>query len=159
MRDRVNSTASAYDFLNVRYPLMEELRKRFHPDDEDGQLIDDKYNSDEEYNFLLGHAMFIKAISKTVDGKTYRYTNWDDIEKIITTSLSVHDSGALMRLINDVGMKTYNPVQFYIEDVTCDKCGRHDDRIMIPDIAQSLLFQLSQRLSSMEISLTEMEQN
>jgi hypothetical protein len=155
----IDSTASAYDFLNVRYPLMEELRKRFHPDDEDGQLIDDKYNSDEEYNFLLGHAMFIKAISKTVDGKTYRYTNWDDIEKIITTSLSVHDSGALMRLINDVGMKTYNPVQFYIEDVTCDKCGRHDDRIMIPDIAQSLLFQLSQRLSSMEISLTEMEQN
>jgi hypothetical protein len=94
-----------------------------------------------------------------VDGKTFRYTYWEDIEKIITTALSVHDSGALMRLINDVGMKTYNPVQFYIEDVTCDKCGRHDDRIMIPDIAQSLLFQLSQRLSSMEINLTEMEQN
>lgn len=155
----IDSTASAYDFLNVRYPLMEELRKRFHPEDENGDLIDDKYSSDEEYNFLLGHAMFIRAISKKVDGKTYRYTNWEDIEKIITTALSVHDSGVLMRLINDVGMKTYNPVQFYIEDVTCDKCGRHDDRIMIPDIAQSLLFQLSQRLSSMEISLTEMEQN
>lgn len=154
----IDSRASAYDFLNTRYPLMEELRKRFHPDDPNGDILDSN-SSDEEYDFLVAHAMFIKAISKVVDGKTYRYTNWDDIEKIITQVLDVRDSGVLMRLIQQIGMNDFNPVQFYIEDVTCDKCGRHDDRIPIPDIAQSLLFQLSQRLSSMEISLTETEQN
>lgn len=154
----IDSRASAYDFLNTRYPLMEELRKRFHPEDPNGDILDSN-SSDEEYDFLVAHAMFIKAISKVVDGKTYRFTNWDDIEKIITQVLDVRDSGVLMRLIQQIGMNDFNPVQFYIEDVTCDKCGRHDDRIPIPDIAQSLLFQLSQRLSSMEISLTETEQN
>lgn len=151
----IDARSSAYEFLNVKYPLMEQLRKRFTKDEGD----EDSPDNNDEHEFLLAHALFIKAVSKKVNGKTYRYTTWEDIEKVITESLDVHDSAVLMNLIRTVGMQNFDPIQFYIENITCDKCGRHEDRIDIPDIGQSLIFQLSQRLSSTEISLTEMEQN
>lgn len=167
-RVEIDSQSSAYDFLNVRYPVLESLKKRFpNPNDNGDNSIIDADSDNQEYEWLVAHAMFVKAISipktEIVNGvettKLYRFTNWDDIERILTIGLDAADSGALMNLIQKVGMRNFNPIQFYLENITCDKCGRHDKRIPIPDIAQSLLFHLSQRLSSMEISLTETEQN
>jgi hypothetical protein len=89
----------------------------------------------------------------------YRYTNWDDIEKIITKSLDMKDAAILMQLIGKLSAETASPMSFYLENFTCDACGRHQDRIPIPDIGSILIFQLSQRLSSTEINLTEMELN
>jgi hypothetical protein len=153
----IEARPSAYDFLNRRYPLMDELRERFKSENQSDEDFDESNNA--EYGYLLFQALFITAISKVVDGQTYRYTNWEDIEKIITTSLDMNDAGILFSLIKQVAEETRDPIQFYIEDVTCEKCGRHEKRIMIPDVGQSLLFQLSQRLSSTAINLTEMEQS
>ena len=71
----------------------------------------------------------------------------------------MNDAAILFQLVQKLASETFTPISFYLEDITCDKCGRHDKRIPIPDIGQTLIFQLSQRLSSTEINLTEMEQN
>lgn len=151
----IDTRPSAYDFINRRFPLMDQLRDRFIEQGVD----EDQLDENAEYNYLLAQALFVSAISKVVDGVTYRYTNWEDIEKIITTALDMNDAAILMQLVQKLASETMSPIQFYLENVTCEKCGRHDDRIPIPDIGQTLIFQLSQRLSSTEIKLTEMEQN
>ena len=150
----IEDRPSAYDFLNRRYPLMHELEKRFYPD---GRKEDTPENP--EYGYLLAHALFITAISIIKDDKEYRYTNWDDIEKIITTALDMRDEAILIQLVEKVANSVSSPMQFYIENFTCDSCGHHEDRIPIPDIGDTLIFQLSQRLSSTEINLIEMESN
>lgn len=151
----IDTRPSAYDFLNRRFPLMDQLRERFI----DQGVEEDQLDENTQYNYLLAQALFITSISKVVNGQTYRYTNWDDIEKIITTSLDMNDAAILFQLVQKLASETFTPISFYLENITCDKCGRHDERIPIPDIGQTLIFQLSQRLSSTEINLTEMEQN
>lgn len=150
----IDTRPSAYDFLNNRYPILDALHDRFYdPEDPDG------LSENTEYSYLMAHAMFVTAISKVVGDKTYRYTNWDDIERIITKSLDMRDSAILLQLVQKLATETSSPVQFYLENIDCSSCGRHDDRIIIPDIGQNLIFQLSQRLTSTEIKLTEMERN
>ena len=151
----IDTRPSAYDFINRRFPLMDELRQRFIDQGVDEDTIDEN----PEYNYLLAQALFVTGVSKVVDGVTYRYTNWEDIEKIITTALDMNDAAILMQLVQKLVSETMSPIDFYLENVTCESCGRHDDRIPIPDIGQTLIFQLSQRLSSTEINLTEMELN
>ena len=157
----VDDRPSAYDFINRRYPLMDKLRERFLPDNRDDLDTEekrDKYlNENAEYSYLLTHAMFITAISKIVDGTEYRYDNWDDIEKIITTALDMKDAAILIQLVNKLAADNISPMDFYLENFKCDACGREEKRIPIPDIGNTLIFQLSRRLSSTEINLTEME--
>lgn len=150
----IDDRPSAYDFLNRRYPLMNQLEKRFYPDGRNEDTPDNP-----EYGYLLTHALFISAMSIGKGNKEYRYTNWDDIEKIITTALDMKDQAILVKLIDTIARKTTSPMQFYIENFTCDACGHHDDRIIIPDIGEDLLFQLAQRLASTEIKLNGMESN
>lgn len=151
----IDTRPSAYDFLNRRYPLMDALRERFI----NAGVAEDDLEEDPQYNYLLAQAMFITSISKVVDDKTYKFDNWDDIERIITTSLDMNDAAILMQIVQKLAMETASPVKFYLENVKCEKCGRVDKKMDIPDIGQTLIFQLSQRLSSTEINLTEMELN
>ena len=157
----IDDRPSAYDFINRRYPLMDKLRERFMPEDrdmfKDEEDLDAYLNNNPEYSYLLAHAMFVTAISKIVDGIEYRYDNWDDIEKIITTSLDMRDAAILLQLVNKLAAENISPMDFYLENFKCDACGREEKRIPIPDIGGTLIFQLSRRLSSTEINLTEME--
>ena len=163
----IDDRPSAYDFINRRYPLMDALRERFLPEDRSifytnegvySEELEDKYlNENPEYSYLLTHAMFVTAISKIVDGTEYRYDNWDDIERIITTALDMNDAAILIRLVNKLASENISPMDFYLENFKCDACGREEKRIPIPDIGNTLIFQLSRRLSSTEINLTEME--
>jgi len=155
----IDDRPSAYDFLNRRYPLMDELRNRYNGNGSENLTDDEIEENNAEYSYLVAHAMFVTAISIIKDGTEYRYDNWDDIEKIITTSLDMRDAAILMQLVNKVAGSTISPMEFYLENFTCEKCGRHEDRVPIPDIGQTLIFQLARRLSSTEIKLTEMESN
>jgi hypothetical protein len=156
----IDDRPSAYDFINRRYPLMDKLRERFLPDRDmfnSEEEADEALNNNPEYSYLLAHAMFVTAISKIVDGTEYRYDNWDDIERIITTSLDMRDAAILLQLVNKLAAENVSPMDFYLENFKCDACGREEKRIPIPDIGNTLIFQLSRRLSSTEINLTEME--
>lgn len=159
----IEDRPSAYDFITRRYPLMDQLEKRFYPDGHVTDQEDPNYTPEvPEYSYLLAHALFITAISivkKNEQGEDieYRFTTWDDIEKIITKSLDMQDEAILMQLVGQIANTTASPVQFYIENFTCDACGKHEDRIPIPDIGDTLIFQLSQRLSSTQIKLIETE--
>lgn len=166
----IDDAPSAYDFINRRYPLMDALRDRFKPKDDEipedietreerEEYIEKSLNNNPEYSYLLAHAMFITAISTIKDGTEYRYTNWEDIETIITKSLDMDDAAILLQLVNQLASANVSPMEFYLEDFTCDQCKRHEDRIMIPDVGDSLIFQLSRRLSSTKINLIEMESN
>lgn len=159
----IEDRPSAYDFITRRYPLMDQLEKRFYPN---GHVTDpdspDYTPEDPEYSYLLAHALFITAISiikKDENGEDieYRFTTWEDIEKIITKSLDMQDEAILMQLVGQIAGTTANPVQFYIEDFTCSVCGRHEKRVAVRDIGDTLIFQLSQRLSSTQIKLIETE--
>ena len=113
-----------------------------------------------EFDYLSSNALFVSALTivREENGKKkeYRYTNWDDIERIITESLDSEDSAILIKLIQQ-DRNNRNPVSFRVENVTCPKCGRHDEFIPINDIGNSLLFQLSRRLENTQVNLIEMD--
>ena len=109
-----------------------------------------------EFDYLSANALFISAMTIVKGNKEYRYTKWEDIERIITTSLDSVDSSILLKLIQQVRMTT-SPVTFYIENVKCPVCGRNEPKVPITDIGQTLLFQISQRLNSIEINLKELD--
>ena len=146
---------------------MDKLRKRFVPADdqipEDVQnkeaYIQHSLNNNGEYAYLIAHALYVTAISIMKDDHEYRYTNWDDIEHIITTALDMKDAAILLQLVQTVGASNVSPMQFYLDGYTCEGCGHESGRIPIPDIGETLIFQLTQRLSSTKINLIEMESN
>lgn len=150
---------SAYDFINKTLPLTNELYKRYRPD---GQMTDININDQQmiEFDYLTTNAMYISALTivREENGKRkeYRYTNWDDIEKIVTESLDAGDSGILLKLIDKTRSKI-TPVSFRLDNVNCPSCGRHDEYIPIDDISTTLLFQLSRRLDNTQINLIEMD--
>lgn len=109
-----------------------------------------------EFDYLAANALFISAINVIKDDVEYRFTNWDDIESIITSSLDSVDSGVLFKLIEKT-RSMVSPVSFYIADVKCDSCKRVEKKIAINDIGNTLLFQVSRRLSNTEINLIEMD--
>lgn len=146
---------SAYEFITIRLPLIQNLYKKYDPD---GKMQDLKSEDPRmaEFDYLSANALFISAMTIVKGNKEYRYTKWEDIERIITTSLDSVDSSILLKLIQQVRMTT-SPVTFYIENVKCPVCGRNEPKVPITDIGQTLLFQISQRLNSIEINLKELD--
>lgn len=153
------SEPSAYDFVTNKLNLLNELYKRYIPDGDLSEL-----NAEDpamaEFDYLSANALYITAMSIVKDEngkqKEYRYTNWEDIERIITTALSADDSGVLLKIIQQSRANT-SPVSFRIENITCPRCKRHESFINITDIGSTLLFQVSRRLDNTSISLIEMD--
>lgn len=150
---------SAHDFITKKLPLINDLYKRYKPDDELANVnVNDV--SMAEFDYLSANALFVSAMTivRTEKGKTkeYRFTNWEDIEEIITKALDAEDSGILLKIIEKTRANV-SPVSFYLENVDCPVCGRHEDRIPINEIGNTLLFQVSRRLSNTEINLIEMD--
>lgn len=148
---------SAYEFINNKLTLLSELFDRFVPD---GDLSDLDINDPAmaEFDYLSANALYIEAMSIVKGDKEYRYTNWEDIEKILTTSLSTDDSAVLLKIIQQSRTNT-SPVTFRISDITCPLCKHHEEYINITDIGNTLLFQVSRRLDNTQIKLKEMELN
>lgn len=151
------SEPSAYEYINNKLVIVQNLYKRYNPE---GTLADEKEIDQDKYaefQIMSSMALAITSMNITKDGKMYRYTNWDDIERIITTSLDSSDSGLLIRLIEKTIGTT--PMTFYLENIKCPYCGKVYEKFPIADISDSLLFQLSQRLSNTAINLIDMESN
>lgn len=150
---------SAYEFVTQKLPLINDLFKRYRPDKEMTE-VDMSDPSMAEFDYLSANALFVSAMTiiRNENGKEkeYRFTNWDDIEKIITTALDTTDSGILLKLI-EKSRSNVSPVSFRVENITCSSCGRHEEYIPITDIGNSLLFQVSRRLSNTQINLIEMD--
>lgn len=150
---------SAYEFVNVKLPLINELYKKYRPE---GTMNENDLNdpSMAEFDYLSTNALFISALTivREENGKTkeYRFTNWEDIEKIITESLDAEDSGILLKIIEKSREKS-SPISFRVENIDCSVCGRHEDYIPINDIGNTLLFQVSRRLGNTQINLIEMD--
>lgn len=150
---------SAYEFITIKLPLMNDLYKRYRPD---GQMTEVDMNDPSmlEFDYLSTNAMFVSALTivRNEQGKRkeYRYTNWEDIEKIITTGLDAEDSGILLKIIEKTRTNV-TPVAFRVDNVDCPVCGRHEEYIPINDIGSTLLFQVSRRLSNTQINLIEMD--
>lgn len=144
---------SAWDYHNIKMPLMQEVYMRYRPDDPNMQEQLSR-EEQEEMNFTLLFLLYIKSIIINKDGKSYRYTNWADIEKIVSSHISNRDISVLIAIIQKVRAQE-SPVSFYLENVECPKCGRKDDRIPVNDIMRSLFFQLSSGLTNTSIDFVE----
>lgn len=148
---------SAYEYITEKLPLMKILFERVKPDMKFEAIDLERVANDPtmlEYNMLLTVAMFVSAVTITKNGIDYRYTNWEDIENITSNMLDFNDSGILINMI----MKERSadpPVSFYLSDVVCPKCGRKDEKLIISDIANTLLFQLSRRFQNTTVNLIE----
>lgn len=157
---------SLKDFVETKLDRMRKLFNRFYPDDNFDQLfpqIMQELNSNEfnnpEFAILLMGSILISAVSVNKNGTDYRYTNWDDIEEIITSHLDLDDSFILFNKILPESNALVSPVSFELEGFICPKCGRKNTNVPIPDIGQSLLFLLSRRYENTEIKLTESPKN
>lgn len=152
---------SAFEFVTEKLPLVNSIFKKYRPDKD---MTDVDVNNEDmlEFDYLSANALFISAMTivKNEDGvdKEYRFTNWDDIEKIITTALDAEDSSVLLQIISK-SRENVTPVAFRVDDINCPACGRHEDYIPIDDIGGTLLFQVSRRLNNTQINLIEMDSN
>ena len=145
---------SAWDYHNIKMPIMQQVYNRYRPDDKEiniGALSEDEQN---EMNFILLFLLYIKSVTINKDQKSYRYTNWRDIERVVTSHIGNKDLQILMAVINQV-RNTDSPISFYLENVVCPKCGRKDDRIPVNDIMRSLFFQMSNGLNNITVNFVE----
>ena len=148
---------SVYDYIYYKLPIINNLYQRYRPGHNFGENARELQNEDMvEFQLLLSMALSISAVIIHKDGKDYRFDKWERIEEVITTALDNTDSGVLIKLTQVVAEKN-DCFAFYLEDITCPKCGRHSKRIPINDISETLLSQLSQRLNNIDINLTDME--
>ena len=150
---------SAYEQIQNKLPAIKELYSRYRPEDPDMENYGRDAANDPmmiEFNYKMACMTQISSMSIIKDGKEYRYTNWDDIERIISEALDVYDSSILLNLVGKV-QTSASPAEFYISDIKCPHCGRVEKRLDIDDIAQNLLFQISRRLEAMEIKLNELD--
>jgi hypothetical protein len=152
---------SAYEFITEKLPLVNKIFKRYRPDQEMFEADQDDPTLT-EFDYLSANALYVSAMTIVVNengtNKEYRYTNWDDIESIITTALDSEDSGILLKIIEKSRSHT-SPLSFKVPVPDCPHCGRHEEYIPIDDIGNSLLFQLSRRLNNTQINLIEMDSN
>ena len=150
---------SAYEFITQKLPLINDLYKRFRPDGDMTEL-DPHDVSMADFDYLSAHALFISAMTivREENGKPkeYRFTNWEQIEEIVTKALDAGDSGILLKIIEKT-RENVSPISFRVENINCPSCGRHEEYIPINDIGTSLLFQVSRRLSNTQINLIEMD--
>ena len=145
---------SAWDYHNIKMPIMQEIYNRYRPNDRNLSMENLTEDESNEMNFLLLFLLYIKSVTITKNQKSYRYTNWRDIEKVITTHIGNKDLQILMAIINQV-KNSESPISFYLENVVCPKCGRKDDRIPVNDIMRSLFFQMSNGLNNTTINFVE----
>lgn len=145
---------SAWDYHNIKMPIMQEIYNRYRPNG--GNVDMEALSEDEsnEMNFLLLFLLYIKSVTINKDGKSYRYTNWKDIERVVTSHIGNKDLSILISIINQV-RNVESPISFYLENVKCPKCGRKDDRIPVNDIMRSLFFQLSNGLNNTTVNFVE----
>jgi len=150
---------SAYEFITEKIPMVQELYKKYREDDMTNLAPDDPALA--EFEYLSANIMYVKSFSfikndENGKPKEYLYTNWDDMERIITKSLDVVDSSVLVKII-EKSRENASPVTFRVENVNCPKCARHEPFIPVTDIGGTLLFQVSRRLSNTQINLIEMD--
>ena len=145
---------SAWDYHNIKMPIMQQVYNRYRPDDKDIDIAALSEDEQNEMNFILLFLLYIKSVTINKNQKSYRYTNWRDIEKVVTSHIGNKDLQILMAVINQV-RNTDSPISFYLENVVCPKCGRKDDRIPVNDIMRSLFFQMSNGLNNITVNFVE----
>lgn len=151
---------SAYEQIMFKTPIMSELIKRFGYEGADILHLDIEHDPKSfMFDYLLTHALIVSAISiPGENGKFYRYTEWDKIEEIITKSLNKNDSTCLFKLVTTAKERYTSPMSFYLEGkIECPKCHTEHNRILINNVGEQLLFQVSRGLNNTTINLIEME--
>ena len=165
------SEPSAYDFINNKLKLVNELYKRYRPNDANMQNFNVDDLSMVEFDYLSANALYVESLTiiprdengepirdkKTGKIEEYAFTNWDKIEEIITQSLDGEDSATLLKVIQETQEKV-SPISFRVENIVCPECGRVEPFIPIDDIGTTLLFQLSRRFGDIKINLTKLEE-
>ena len=146
---------SAYEFVTNKLPLIDEILKEFRPDSTMAD-INPEDPTLAQFDYLSANALFVSAMTIIRDNKEYRYTDWPSIREIITKGLNAEDSGILLKII-EKARNNVSPITFRVDDITCSSCHHHYDYLPIPDIGNTLLFQVSQRLSNTQINLIEMD--
>jgi hypothetical protein len=149
---------SAWDYHNIKMPIMQEVYSRYRPDDPGMEHNDLSAEENEEMNFTLLFLLYIKSLTINKNGKSYRFTDWRDIEKIVSTHIGNKDLSVLLAIINEVRQQQ-SPIAFYIENVECPKCRRKDERIPVDDIMRSLFFQLSSGLTNTSVNFVQTDKN
>ena len=144
---------TAYDYHNIKMPIMDEVYHRYRQNG-NMELSNLSEAEAQEMNFLLLFLLYIKSITIRKGDTSYRYTNWRDIERIVTTHIGNKDISILISIINQT-KNTPSPISFYLNDVKCPKCGRTDEKIPVDNIMRSLFFQLQSGLSNTSINFVE----
>lgn len=163
------SSPSAKDFIN----RLSRMEKTFNKYAVDTDITFDQYlprflmqiqestegisNINVAVEMLAG--LLITSATIRHNGTNYRYTNWDDIERIIKTHLSLEDSYILFNKVFGDNSALATPVSFQLEGFKCPKCGRNNTNVPVNDIAESLLFLLSQRYENTKINLIKQQPN
>lgn len=167
------SESSAYDFVNKKLRLINDLYKRYRPNDTNSEGLANVGEdlSMIEFDYLVANALYIESFTvtpKDANGNPYLddngniikycYDKWETIEQIITEVLDGEDSAILMKLIQDAQSKS-SPISFRVENIICPECGKERPYIQIDDIGQTLLFQLSRRFGDIKINLNKTDSN
>lgn len=167
------SESSAYDFINKKLRLINDLYKRYRPNDANSEGLANigEDLSMVEFDYLVANALYIESFTVTPKDEMgnpyvdengniikYCYDKWEKIEQIITEVLDGEDSAILLKLIQDSQAKT-SPISFRVENIICPECGKKRDFIPIEDIGQTLLFQLSRRFGDIKINLNKTASN
>ena len=155
------------DFIEERFGRMRALYERFYPDGDFDKALprilknleNNNIEGGGEFSVLLGAAMLISAVYVKQGDTYYKYTEWEDIENVITKHISFQDSYILFFEIFPKSNMFDSPVSFEIEGYICPVCGRNNETIPIPDIGGSLLFLLSRRYQNTTINLIELPEN
>lgn len=146
---------SAYDFITDKLSIISKLYERYKP----GERINSVNPEDPElfeFDYISANVLYVSALTIVKDDKEYRFTNWEDIEKIISTALDITDANILLKLIEKT-RKAVSPISFYVPDIKCSSCDFKQDKLVIENIAETLLFQVSRRLTNTTINLIEMD--
>lgn len=146
-------TPSAYDYIYKKIPIMAQAYRETHfgNEIENSRGID---NSDALYSLLVAVGLYVEAAYVPHENKVYKYDSWEDIKTIATTALSPDDTVILLNMVSrgDLGD---SPAEYYIEDVVCPNCGKHDKRATIRDIFSELLFRASRKLQNTQVNLID----
>lgn len=154
---------SAYEFITEKLALTQEIYERYRPGEKIGSVdLNDPAIAQQmvEFEYLVSNALLVSAmtiIDEEDSSKEYRYTNWEDIEDIITTMLDAEDSAILLQVTAKAREIYVSPVTFRLDNIECESCKHVNENLVIDDIAESLLFQVSRRLASTDINLIEMQ--
>ena len=147
---------SAYEYITDKLPIERELHLRYRPDDVD---LKEQLSPEEEQNvaIMLMYLRSIKSITINKNGKSYKFTNWRDLEKIISTSLGNNDLMILINIVQRISVMS-SPLHYEIEVGHCPKCGFNHIPMSGEQVIQQLFFQVSQRFTNIEIDFDDLLQ-